>query len=80
MYPLPFPLNTPSIELAKPFQDTEKKQEPILVPTKTEYAFEATKKTIDILKGAAGLVGVPLVKEVLDVGLAMIMTCEASKP
>jgi len=35
--------------------------------------------TIDILKGAAGLVGVPLIKEVLDVGLAMIMTCEASK-
>ena len=51
----------------------------MLVPTKTEYAFEATKKTIDILKGAAGLVGVPLVKEVLNVGLALITACEASK-
>ena len=53
------------------------------MPTKTEYAFEyafeATKKTINILKGAAGLVGVPLVKEVLDVGLALITACEASK-
>ena len=49
------------------------------MPTNTEYAFEATKKTIDILKGVAGLVCVPLVKEVLDVGLAMITTCEASQ-
>jgi hypothetical protein len=49
------------------------------VPTNTEYAFEVTKKTIDILKGAANLVGVPLVKEILDLGLAMIMTCEASR-
>ena len=49
------------------------------MPTKTEYAFEATKKTIDILSGVASLVGVPLVKEVLDVGLAMITTCEASQ-
>ena len=55
------------------------KQERSLVPTRTEYAFEATKKTIEILKGAAGLVGVPLVREVLDVGLAMITTCEVSK-
>ncbi|KIM49725.1 hypothetical protein M413DRAFT_115292 [Hebeloma cylindrosporum] len=52
-------------------------EESSFVPTKTEYAFEATKKTIEILQGAAGLVGVPLVKEVLDVGLAMITTCEA---
>ena len=49
------------------------------MPTKAEYAFEATKKTIDILKGVAGIVGIPLVKEVLDVGLAMITTCEASQ-
>ena len=49
------------------------------MPTKTEYAFEATKKTIDILQGVAGLVGIPLVKEVLDVGLAMLATCEVSK-
>ena len=55
------------------------KQEAGLLPTRTEYAFEATKRTIDILKGAACLVGVPLVKDVLDVGLAMINTCEASK-
>ena len=32
--------------------------------------FEATKKPIDILKGVTSLVGVPLVKEVLDVGLS----------
>ena len=49
------------------------------MPTRKEYTFEATKKTIEILKGAAGLVGVPLVKDVLNVGLAMITTCEASK-
>ena len=55
------------------------KEEPGLVPTRTEYAFEATKKTIELLKGAADLVGVPLVKEVLGVGVAMITTCEASK-
>ena len=48
------------------------------MPLKKEYAFEATKKTIDILKGAASLVGIPLVKDVIDVGLAMIMTCEVS--
>ncbi|KIM49724.1 hypothetical protein M413DRAFT_21884 [Hebeloma cylindrosporum] len=41
-------------------------EESSFAPTKTEYAFEATKKTIEILQGAAGLVGVPLVKEVLD--------------
>jgi len=57
----------------------ETKEAPSFVPTASQYAFEATKKTIDILKGAAGLVGVPLVKEVLEVGLAMIMTCEVSK-
>jgi len=57
----------------------ETKEAPSFVPTTAQYAFEATKKTIDILKGAAGLVGVPLVKEVLDMGLAMIMTCEVSK-
>ena len=48
------------------------------MPTKKQYAFEATKKTIEILQGAASLVGVPLVKEVLHIGLAMIKTCEAS--
>jgi hypothetical protein len=48
------------------------------VPLKKEYAFEATKRTIDILKGAASLVGIPLIQDVIDVGLAMIMTCEAS--
>jgi 3-deoxy-D-arabino-heptulosonate 7-phosphate (DAHP) synthase len=57
----------------------ETNEAPSFVPTTSRYAFEATKKTIDILKGAAGSVGVPLVKEVLDVGLAMITTCEASK-
>ena len=71
--------NKPSIERAQNSPETIPKQER-LVPTKTEYAFEATKKTIDILKGVASLVGVPLVKEVLDVGLAMITTCEASQP
>jgi predicted ATP-grasp superfamily ATP-dependent carboligase len=55
------------------------KPQPDLVPTTKEYAFEATKKTINILKGVAGLVGVPLVKEVLDIGLAIITTCEASR-
>ena len=54
------------------------KRAPKLVPLKKEYAFEATKKTIDILKGAASLVGIPLVKDVIDVGLAMIMTCDVS--
>ena len=49
------------------------------MPLKKDYAFEATKKTIDILKGAASLVGIPLVQDVIDVGLAMMMTCEASK-
>ncbi|KIM49727.1 hypothetical protein M413DRAFT_438874 [Hebeloma cylindrosporum] len=60
-----------------PSTETKRKPERGLVPTRTEYAFEATKRTIEILQGAAGLVGVPLVREVLDVGLAMITTCEA---
>ena len=47
--------------------------------SKKEYALEASKKSIDILNGVASLVEVPLVKEVFDVCLAMITTCEASK-
>ena len=58
---------------------TVTKQAHKLVPLKKEYAFEATKRTIDILKGAASLVGIPLVHDVIDVGLAMIMTCDASR-
>ncbi|KIM49720.1 hypothetical protein M413DRAFT_115102 [Hebeloma cylindrosporum] len=61
-------------EKRPPSPETE---ESSFVPTKAEYAFEATKRTIDILRGAAALIGVPLVKEVLAVGLAMITTCEA---
>lgn len=46
------------------------------IPAKKQDAIEATKKAIEILQGAAGLVGVPLVKEVLIIGLAMVNTCE----
>ena len=46
------------------------------MPTKTEYAFA----TIDILKGVASLVRGSPCQEVLDVGLAMITTCEVSLP
>lgn len=49
------------------------------MPCKKEYAFEATELSIDILKDAVSLAGVTLMKEVLDVGLEMITTCEAWK-
>ena len=67
------------IEGAWPSIETVTKQDPRprLVPCKKEYAFEATEKSIEILKDAVSLAGVTLVKEVLDVGLAMITTCEA---
>jgi hypothetical protein len=57
----------------------EEQEGPSAVPLTKAYGFEATKKTIEILKGVAGLIGVPLVKEVLNIGLAMIQTCEARK-
>ena len=52
---------------------------PNVVPTKKQYALEATKKTIEILQGAAVLVGVPLVKDVLHIELVMIKTCEVGE-
>lgn len=48
-------------------------------PSTKQYAFEVTKKTIEVLKGAASLVGVPLAREVLDIGLAFIKTCEVRR-
>ena len=41
--------------------------------------FRSNRISIDILKDAVSLAGVTLMKEVLDVGLEMITTCEAWK-
>lgn len=49
-------------------------------PTAAQYALHATKQTITILKGVAGLTPVPLVQEVLELGLNIIETCEVHYP
>ncbi|KAK7454093.1 hypothetical protein VKT23_011604 [Stygiomarasmius scandens] len=40
------------------------------------YMFEASKKTVEVLKGVAGMAGIPIVKEVLEIGLSLIEACE----
>ncbi|THU98637.1 hypothetical protein K435DRAFT_795578 [Dendrothele bispora CBS 962.96] len=44
--------------------------------TTKRYAFEASRKTVQVLKGVVEMAGVPLVKEVLEIGLSLIEACE----
>ncbi len=45
-------------------------------PGAKSYVFEATKKTIEVLQSVAGITGVPLLNDVLDIGLRVIDLCE----
>ncbi|KAJ3981482.1 hypothetical protein F5890DRAFT_1535295 [Lentinula detonsa] len=56
-------------------QGTEDKKSEKINLTK-HYVFEASKKTIEVLKGVAEIAGVPLVKQVLEIGLSLIEACE----
>ncbi|KAJ3923466.1 hypothetical protein F5877DRAFT_74328 [Lentinula edodes] len=40
------------------------------------YVFEASRKTVEVLQGVAEMAGVPLVKQVLEIGLSLIKACE----
>lgn len=40
------------------------------------YVFEASRKTIEVLQGVAEMAGIPLVKQVLEIGLSLIKACE----
>jgi hypothetical protein len=46
------------------------------IPSTQEYVLEASKDTLNVLKSAAELVPVPLLKEVLGLGVTIIEICQ----
>jgi len=53
-----------------------KNEEKSFAPSKKAYAFEVTKKTIELLKNASNLTPIPLAKDVLELGLTILSICE----